>query len=77
MNQHGKMLYIVGYHLISLVGCNFIAEHTGRPYLGVAIGSREFIEEYVRSQIKIWSANVAHLSKVAKTQPHAAVTASI
>ena len=34
----------------------------GRPYLGASIGSQEFMEDYVRSKVKIWSSNLAQLS---------------
>ena len=47
----------------------------GRPYIGAAIGSQEFIEEYVRSKVKICSTNVAHLGEIAKSQPHVAFMA--
>ena len=46
----------------------------GRPYLGASIGSQEFMD-YVRSKVKIWSSNIAHLSEIAKSQPHASFTA--
>ena len=47
----------------------------GRPYSGASIGSQEFMEDYVRSKVKIWSSNLAHLSEIAKSQPHASFTA--
>ena len=47
----------------------------GRPYLGAAIGSQEFIEDYVRSKVKTWSSNIAQLSEIAMSQPHASFTA--
>lgn len=47
----------------------------GRPYLGAAIGSREFIEDYVRSKVNTWSSNIVQLSEIAKSQPHAAFAA--
>ena len=47
----------------------------GRPYLGAAIGSQEFIEGYVRSKVQAWSADLSHLSEIALSQPHAAFSA--
>ena len=47
----------------------------GRPYLGAAIGSQHFIEEYVQSKVKTWLSSIIHLSKIAKSQPHAAFAA--
>ena len=54
-------------------GVNITAD--GRPYLGAAIGSQEFIEDYVRSKVKTWSSNIAQLSEIAMSQPHASFTA--
>ena len=33
------------------------------------------MENYDRSKVKIWSSNLAHLSEIAKSQPHASFTA--
>ncbi len=46
----------------------------GRPYLGAAIGSREYIEEYVNTKVQLWSSSINTLSNIAKSQPHAAYT---
>ena len=43
-----------------------------RPHLGTAIGSQEFIKDYVRSKVREWSSLVSTLSEIAKSQPHAA-----
>ena len=42
---------------------------------GLTIGSQEFIEDYVRSKVKTWSSNIAQLSEIAMSQPHASFTA--
>ena len=47
----------------------------GRPYLGAAIGSQEYVEEYVNSKVKAWSSSITLLSEIAKSQPHAAFSA--
>ena len=47
----------------------------GRPYLGAAVGSQEFVKAHVESKVNEWLANVKCLSVIAKTQPHAAFSA--
>ena len=47
----------------------------GRPYLGAAIGSNEYVKEEVESKVKEWTTNVKCLAKIAETQPHAAFSA--
>ena len=47
----------------------------GRPYLGAAIGSYEYVEKYVNSKVKAWSSSINMLSEIAKSQPHAAFSA--
>ena len=54
-------------------GKNITSE--GRPYLGVAIGSRKFVDEYVESKVSSWVTNVSKLAIIAKSQPHAAYSA--
>ena len=41
----------------------------GRKHLGVALGSRDFLEENVGEKVKEWVAQVARLAKFATTQP--------
>ena len=48
---------------------------SGRPYLGVAIGSAEFVEMPVKSKVNGWLLSVNCLTYIAKTQPHAAFSA--
>ena len=47
----------------------------GRPYLGAAIGIREYVEKYVRSKVSEWLSCVNILSDIAKSQPQAAFSA--
>ncbi len=47
----------------------------GRPYLGSALGSQKYTEEFVNSKVKQWITEVQNLSNIAKSQPHAAFTA--
>ena len=48
---------------------------SGRPYLGALIGSEQFVEEFTKSKVDSWVSNIALLSEIAKSQPHAAFTA--
>ena len=47
----------------------------GRPYLGAAIGTKEFVVSYVKHKVSNWSAELDRLAAVAITQPHAAYAA--
>ena len=47
----------------------------GRPYLGAAIGTREYVEDYVSSKVNEWLSCVSTLSDIAKSQPQAAFAA--
>ena len=47
----------------------------GRPYLGAAIGSQEYVTGYVESKVNEWMANLQCLARIAETQPHAAFSA--
>ena len=49
----------------------------GRPYLGAALGSTEFIEEHLNSKVQAWSSKIAMLGEIAKSQPHAAYSALV
>jgi len=39
----------------------------GRPYLGAALGSPDFIEEHLRSKVEEWTLNITFLSATAAT----------
>ena len=47
----------------------------GRPYLGAAIGSEEYMNEFVSSKVEEWSSNISTLSEIATSQPHGAFSA--
>ena len=49
----------------------------GRPYLGVAIGSRTFIENHVSSKVASWVTELELLASFAVTQPHAAFSRGV
>ena len=47
----------------------------GRPYLGGAIGSLEYINQFVKAKVEEWSSSIKILAEIARTQPHAAFSA--
>ena len=47
----------------------------GRPHLGAAIGSWEFVTSHVNSKVNEWLSSVKCLAAIARTQPHAAFSA--
>ena len=47
----------------------------GQRYLGGALGSQAFINQYVQRKVTAWVNKIDRLSKIAKTQPHAAFAA--
>ncbi len=47
----------------------------GRPYLGVAIGSSEYVTTHTERKIEEWVSHVISLAIIATTQPHAAFSA--
>ena len=47
----------------------------GRPYLGAAIGSQEYVAGQVESKVNDWISNMQCLATIAVTQPHAAFSA--
>ena len=54
-------------------GVNVTSE--GRPYLGAAFGTSEYLEKYVSAKVSEWSSCVNNLSSIAKSQPQAAFSA--
>ena len=44
----------------------------GRPHLGAALGSKEFVEQFVSDRVHRWTQELLTLSDIAKSQPHAA-----
>ena len=49
----------------------------GRPYLGAALGSAEFCEEFVIHKVAEWKEELTQLAIAATTQPHATSAAFI
>ena len=47
----------------------------GRSYLGAAIGSNAYVQEFVRDKVVGWSAEITRLAKFTQVQPHAAYSA--
>ena len=47
----------------------------GKQYLGAAIGSADFSEEFVKRKVEEWTAEIEKLALIAKTHPHAAYAA--
>jgi len=50
---------------------------SGRPHLGAALGSKDFINQFVMDKVNIWNEQLVLLSEIAKSQPHAAYAAFI
>ncbi len=42
----------------------------GRPYLGAALGTEEFVTSHVQDKVGMWSKVLDKLTVVAETQPH-------
>ena len=49
----------------------------GRPYLGAALGTQEYVRAYVSEKVRKWIDELNTLSTIAATQPHAAFAAFI
>ena len=47
----------------------------GRPYLGSALGSRSYTDDFVTGKVEQWTKELKSLSKIATSQPHAAFAA--
>ena len=60
---------------ITFAGTNVNLTDEGRPYLGAAIGTNQFITQFVMEKVEGWSADVTRLAKIAQSQPHAAYSA--
>ena len=48
-----------------------------RPYLGAAIGSQNFTNDYLRDKVEEWSKELSSLEAAAKTEPHLAYIALV
>ena len=61
------------YAAFANTGVNITAE--GRPYLGAAIGTKDYVEEYMGRKVGQWVSMIEKLSSIASSQPHAAYSA--
>ena len=61
--------------LSTFAGTGVNVTSDGRPYLGAAVGSTEYIENYVESMVSSWQSSLCNLTTIAKTQPHAVYSA--
>ena len=67
-------------HLASIASATFAGSGVqvtpaGRPYLGAAIGTSEFVHSYVESKVAMWMKELDYLATFAVSQPHAAHSA--
>ena len=44
----------------------------GRPYLGAALGTEDYIQAFVTNKIQQWAGELEQLASIARSQPHAA-----
>ena len=44
----------------------------GRPYLGAALGTEEYIQEFVTNKVQQWAGELEQLATITRSQPHAA-----
>ncbi len=56
-------------------GTNINVTSSGRPYLGAALGTDAYTDQFVSEKVSQWSDEVRLLSAIATTQPHAAYAA--
>ena len=56
-------------------GTNISITEQGKRHLGAALGTRSFVESYVKAKVSEWVNAVERLSSIAHTQPHAAYAA--
>ncbi len=56
----------------ALAGTDVKVTSEGRPHLGAALGTLEYIELHVRGKVQQWSTELECLASIAHTQPHTA-----
>ena len=44
----------------------------GRPYVGAALGSKEFVDQFISDRVNSWESDLFFLSDIANSQPQAA-----
>ena len=47
----------------------------GKVHLGAALGTQEYIDQFVKRKVSEWCSEVEKLARIAETQPHAAYAA--
>ena len=63
---------------LPLKSCSSLADRDvkvtskGRPYLGGALGTEEYIHKFVTDGVQEWVEELEQLATIAQTQPHAA-----
>ena len=58
--------------LQAFAGTNISITVEGKRYLGAAIGSKTYTEQYVSAKVQSWIQEVVQLAGIATSQPHAA-----
>ena len=53
-------------------GTNMNISTQRKHHLGAAIGNIDFIEQYVKQKVKMWTQGLHQLAEIATSQPHAA-----
>ena len=71
IHSHGKG--VKQEHLPLATGVQITVE--GRRYLGTALGTGSFTEAYVKEQVQEWVGEIARLSSIGSSPPHAAYAA--
>ena len=56
------------FHVVTTDGCR---------HLGSALGSQQFVREFVSSKVATWSQELSNLSEIARSQPQAVYSALI
>ena len=64
-----------GFQSEAAADTNVNVTYEGRPYLGAALGSSTYVNEFVSGKVHQWSKELNLLSVIAASQPHAAFAA--
>ena len=59
----------------AFAGTNVKVTSEGRPYLGVPLGSDQYVQSFLSGKVNEWRAELEMLSQIACSQPHAAYAA--
>ena len=81
VNPSKTSLIVKEGHQLDAIACfestNVKITTDGKSHLGAALGTEEFINEFVEDKVQRWVEEVKLLSVIAQTQPHAAYSAYI